>query len=124
MSSVRKLHMFTVTLDKFFVYLKDNFKDLEKDVLVIENIVYLLKTSNPQIMIDQYSEYVGQYSKYIDECNDNFFYNMSEDNFTTSFTLQLFLKIKQLWVAETMGEKQKATIWFYIKNLLKICQGD
>ena len=74
MSSVRKLHMFTMTLDKFFVYLKDNFKDLENDVLVIENIVYLLKTSNPQIMIDQYSEYVGQYSKYIDECNDNFFY--------------------------------------------------
>lgn len=124
MSSVKKLHMFTMTLDKFFIYLKDNFKDLEKDVLVIENVVYLLKTSNPQIIIDQFSEYVGQYSKYIHECNDNFFYNMSEDNFTTSFTLQLFLKIKQLWVAESMTEKQKAIIWFYIKNLLKICQED
>lgn len=124
MSSVRKLHVFTQTLDKFFIYLKENFTQLEGDIVKIENIVYLLKTSNPQIMIDQYLEYVGVHTKYVDECNENFFINMSEDNFTITFTLELFKKIKGIWVKDSITEKQKATIWFYIKSLLKICQGN
>jgi hypothetical protein len=123
MTTIREIRLFTNTLDKFIEFLGDNFIEIKDDLIQIKDIITLLKITNPQVMMEQYKAYVSVYSSEIEECNDAFFLNLPQDLFKeSSMCLKLFHKIKQIWSSNTTTDTQKATIWFYIKTLLRAVQ--
>ena len=72
MITVKDIRVFVNTLDKFLEYLGDNFEIIQKDVSMIKSVTDLLKTTNPQLMMTQFHQYVSVYSDEIHECNDAF----------------------------------------------------
>ena len=118
--TTRDIIVFTNTLDKFMDYLDNNFVEIKVDIRKINDLLGLLRMSNPQMMMEQFNECLLPYNTYIDECNDDFFLNLSQELFNDSMILDLFHKIRKIWTNPTTSDVQKATIWFYIKTLLKI----
>jgi hypothetical protein len=122
MITVKDIRVFVNTLDKFLEYLGDNFEIIQKDVSMIKSVTDLLKTTNPQLMMTQFHQYVSVYSDEIHECNDAFLDNLSKDQFDST-TFDIFVKVKEIWGKSDTTDKQKATIWFFLKTLLKASSG-
>jgi hypothetical protein len=118
---ITKMKLFLNTLDNFLNFVQDTFPEFESDILITKQAVNLAKNSNPRVVIENFMYYILPYSKQISECDEGFFLNfdnLKPSNISES-NVMFAMKLKDIWVSDSITTEQKAQIWLYFQRLLK-----
>lgn len=120
MNKIIQIKAFNDILDQFIDYIHVKFPVFKSDIILTKTALGLLRKSNPRMVVENLMEYILPYSKYIEECNEDFFLNTN--NITniekTSENLAFINRIKDIWVSDKISNHDKANIWLYFKKLL------
>jgi hypothetical protein len=122
MSKIIQIKIFNDILNQFLDYLEDNFHFFKSDLILIRTTVDFIRSSNPRLVIEQYMSYVGPYSQYIYNCDEDFFLNFDLNLKQLGLTTDNILfgsKIRNIWMSSDITDNQKAHIWLYFQKLLK-----
>jgi hypothetical protein len=118
MNALVYIKIFNDILDKFFNYLEDTYPDQISDLILTKSTINMIRMSNPRLIVEQFVNTVGPYSKEIFACNENFFLRFNNingieesSNFTTA------LKLREIWLES--DDIKKATIFYYFQKMLK-----
>ena len=122
MSKIIQIKIFNDILNQFLDYLEDNFHFFKSDLILIRTTVEFIRSSNPRLVIEQYMSFVGPYSEYIYNCDEDFFLNFDLNLQQLGLTTDNILfgsKIRNIWMSSDITDNQKAYIWLYFQKLLK-----
>lgn len=122
MSKIIQIKIFNDILNQFLDYLEQNFHFFKSDLILIRTTVDFIRSSNPRLVIEQYMSYVGPYSQYIYNCDEDFFLNFDLNLKQLGLTTDNILfgsKIRNIWISSDITDNQKAHIWLYFQKLLK-----
>jgi hypothetical protein len=122
MSKIIQIKIFNDILNQFLDYLEDNFHFFKSDLILIRTTVEFIRSSNPRLVIEQYMSFVGPYSQYIYNCDEDFFLNFDLNLKQLGLTTDNILfgsKIRNIWMSSDITDNQKAYIWLYFQKLLK-----
>lgn len=122
MSKIIQIKIFNDILNQFLDYLEENFHFFKSDLILIRTTVDFIRSSNPRLVIEQYMSYVGPYSQYIYNCDEDFFLNFDLNLKQLGLTTDNILfgsKIRNIWMSSDITDNQKAHIWLYFQKLLK-----
>ncbi len=122
MSKIIQIKIFNDILNQFLDYLEENFHFFKSDLILIRTTVDFIRSSNPRLVIEQYMSYVGPYSEYIYNCDEDFFLNFDLNLKQLGLTTDNILfgsKIRNIWMSSDITDNQKAHIWLYFQKLLK-----
>lgn len=116
MNALVHIKIFNDLLDKFFNYLEDTYPDHISDLILAKSTIDMIRMNNPRLVVEQFINTIGPYSKEIFACNENYFLRFTpqgidESNFTTA------IKLKDIWLES--DDKKKAMIFYYFQKLLK-----
>jgi len=122
MSKIIQIKIFNDILNQFLDYLEENFHFFKSDLILIRTTVDFIRSSNPRLVIEQYMSFVGPYSQYIYNCDEDFFLNFDLNLKQLGLTTDNILfgsKIRNIWMSSDITDNQKAHIWLYFQKLLK-----
>jgi hypothetical protein len=123
MSEFQQIHIFNNMLDNFLNYLEDTFPYLESDIFLAKNSIVFIRKGNPRLIVEQFKDTILPYSKQINDYDEDFFLNF-ENNIQLDKENFLFgLKLKKMFLDNenpNESKRQKATIFYYLSNLIKI----
>ncbi len=121
MSKIVDMKVFLDILHQFLDYLGDTYPLFKSDIYLTKTSIKLLESTNPRLVVEQFMEYILPYSTQIENCEEEFFLNF--DNLVSSDTPQdnvmFAMRIRNIWLAKSTSDTQKAKIWWYFKKLLK-----
>lgn len=118
MSPLIYIKIFNDILDNFFGFLEKNYSSQSGNLTLAKGSIYVIRGSNPRLLVEQFALNVGVYHKQIFECNEEFFLN--DKSVGSEFNFTDVLQLKSVWLESS--ELQKANIWYYLQKLIKASQ--
>lgn len=112
-NNIINIHIFNDLLDQLFEFLEESFTNYKSDIKLSKNTINMLRKSNYRLVIIQFKQYIEPYSQQINDCNEQFFIDLNNNN-----NLINSMKIKNIWLSKTTTKKQKAIIFYYFQQLL------
>ena len=125
MSKIIQIKIFNDIFDQLLEYLETNFSLFKSDILLAKTGLQFLRSSNPMMVVDQFTSYVIPYKKYILDCDEDFFINFDKnlkDIGLRQEDMILGNKIRYIWCSPDISEIQKAHIWMYFHKLIKAAE--
>lgn len=118
MSKIVQIKIFNDILDQFLNYLEITFSYLKSEIILSRNTMEFVRKGNPRMVVEQFMQYTGPYTKHIEECDEDFFLNFNNLNLTQEDVL-FGTKLKIIWESRDTTDVQKATVFMYFQKLLK-----
>ena len=120
MSIIIHIKVFNDILDQFFDYLENEFIEFKSDIILTRSGVQFVRQGNPRLVVEQFMNMIDSFRNQIQNCDENFFLNyqlnstkISNDN------SMLCMKIKKIWMSDSINDIQKANIWLNFQKLIK-----
>jgi len=120
MSLIIHIKVFNDILDQFFTYLENEFPEFQSDLILTRTGVEFIRSSNPRLVVEQFVNMVEPFKEQIYNCDEEFFLNFKlvPGQMTNENSL-LCVKVKKIWLSDSITDTQKAHIWFYFQKLIK-----
>jgi hypothetical protein len=120
MNKIVHIKIFNDLLDQLFNFLETKFPLFKSDLLLTKSTVEFIRNSNPRLVVEQFMAYALPYEKQIYDCDEDFFLNFEKNvSELSGDNLLVGMKIKNVWLSDSITDHQKAYIWLYFQRLLK-----
>ena len=118
MNKIVNIKIFNNILDNFISFIEGNFPQVRSQLLLSKNSLEFVRKANPRMVVEQFMIAALPYRKNIFDCDQDFFIKeydskKNEDDFLSS------LNLKEVWLADTTSDIQKAQIFLYFQQLIK-----
>jgi len=120
MSIIIHIKVFNDILDQFFDYLENEFIEFKSDIILTRSGVQFVKQGNPRLVVEQFMNMVNPFRNQIQNCDEDFFLNYQlNSNVISNENSMLCMKIKKIWMSDSINDIQKANIWLNFQKLIK-----
>jgi hypothetical protein len=120
MSIIIHIKVFNDILDQFFDYLENEFIEFKSDIILTRSGVQFVRQGNPRLVVEQFMNMVNSFRNQIQNCDEDFFLNYQlNSNVISNENSMLCMKIKKIWMSDSINDIQKANIWLNFQKLIK-----
>ena len=120
MNRIVQTKSFLTLLDKFYDFLEQKLPLFRSDIILTRTYSDTLKAGNPAIVVNQFMGALKPFENKIMNCDENFFLDF-EKNIKLEKEIQMIgARLKKYWLCDQLTTTDRAYIWGYIQNLLKI----